>query len=187
MPPATLTRGEILDRLAHTFRTRGYDGASLADIAAATGLGKSSLYHYFPGGKEEMAGAVLEALSAQLEEGLFAPMRAGGTPSRRLARMLETLDAFYDGGKRACLLERLAASADRSRFQRPLGECFTRWLGAMEQLAVDAGVPRAQARRRAEDALVRIEGALVLAAGTGDPRPFGRALAAIRTALLEPT
>jgi hypothetical protein len=100
--------------------------------------------------------------------------------------MIATLDAFYDGGRKACLLERLAASADRARFQRPLGNVFLRWLAAMEELCVEAGIPRARAKVRAEDALVRLEGALVLAAGTGDPRPFARALAAIRSDLLAP-
>jgi AcrR family transcriptional regulator len=184
MPAAILSREEILARLADTFRQRGYDGASLADIAKATGLGKSSLYHYFPGGKEEMATGVLAALSEQLEAGLFGPLAGPGVPARKLGRMLDTLDGFYNGGRNACLLERLAASADRSPFQRPLHAVFERWIGAIAALCREAGIPVATARARAEDAVVRIEGALVLSAGTGDHRPFGRALTAIRRSLL---
>lgn len=186
MPVASLTRAEILERLSDTFRQRGYDGASLADIAAATGLGKSSLYHYFPGGKGEMAAAVLGHLAGQLEAGLFAPMETPASPARRLSAMIETLDAFYDGGKRACLLERLTASADRASFQRPLSAVFARWLAALERLCRDAGLTPAAARARAEDALVRLQGSLVLAAGTGDPTSFTRALATIRRTLLTP-
>ena len=51
---------EIIDRLFVVFRDRGYEGSSLADLSQATGLGKSSLYHHFPRGKEQMAEAVLE-------------------------------------------------------------------------------------------------------------------------------
>jgi TetR/AcrR family transcriptional repressor of lmrAB and yxaGH operons len=186
MPAATLSREEILGRLADTFRQRGYDGASLSDIAKATGLGKSSLYHYFPGGKEEMATGVLGALGAQLEAALFAPLEEPGAPARKLGRMLEAIDAFYDGGRKACLLERLTASANRAPFQRPLRAVFERWIDAIAGLSREAGIPTATARARAEDAVVRIEGALVLSAGTGDHRPFGRALKAVRGSLLVP-
>jgi AcrR family transcriptional regulator len=184
MPAATLTRTELHQRLADIFRQRGYDGASIADIAEATGLGKSSLYHYFPGGKEEMAAGVLAHLAGDLEAKLFAPMEAAGTPARKLGQMIDTLDAFYDGGRRACLLERLTASADRQRFQRPLAAIFLRWLGAVERLCRDAGLSPATSRVRAEEALTRLQGSLVLAAGTGDPAPFQRALAWIRKSLL---
>ncbi len=56
MPAPLLPREEVLDRLAAAFRRDGYDGASIARLSAATGLGKASLYHYFPGGKQDMAG-----------------------------------------------------------------------------------------------------------------------------------
>lgn len=184
MPAAILSREEILGRLADTFRRRGYDGASLSHLAKATGLGKSSLYHYFPGGKEEMATGVLTALGEQLEVALFGPLEGPGAPARKLGRMLEVLDAFYDGGRKACLLERLSASADRAPFERPLRAVFQRWIHAIAELCIQAGIPAAAARTRAEDAVVRIEGALVLSAGTGDHRPFGRALSAIRVSLL---
>jgi len=53
-------KAEIVGRLFIVFQDKGYEGASLADLSQATGLGKSSLYHHFPRGKEQMAEAVLE-------------------------------------------------------------------------------------------------------------------------------
>jgi TetR/AcrR family transcriptional repressor of lmrAB and yxaGH operons len=82
------------------------------------------------------------------------------------------------------LLERLAATTDRHTLQAPLRAVFLRWMKAIESLAREAGVPAATARLRAEDAVVRIEGSLVLAAGTGDVEAFARALRAIRKSLL---
>ena len=184
MPAPLLPKPELLARLSDTFRRLGYDGASIADIATATGLGKSSLYHYFPGGKEQMAADVLAALAHTLEANLFAPLSGDGRPDEKLKRMLETIDVFYEGGRKACLLERLTASTDRHNLQAPLRTVFLRWMKAMESLCRDAGLPAATARIRAEDALVRIEGSLVLAAGTSDIKPFARALAAIRKSLL---
>jgi AcrR family transcriptional regulator len=45
MPAALLPRAEVVARIQDVFRDRGFDGASLAEISNATGLGKSSLYH----------------------------------------------------------------------------------------------------------------------------------------------
>ncbi|WP_315889750.1 TetR/AcrR family transcriptional regulator [Kovacikia minuta] len=48
--------------LLNLFRQFGYDGVTLSKISQATGLGKASLYHHFPGGKDEMVETVLIAL-----------------------------------------------------------------------------------------------------------------------------
>jgi AcrR family transcriptional regulator len=184
MPAPLLTKDDVLDRLLATFRDRGYDGASLAELAAATGLGKSSLYHYFPGGKAEMAEQVLAHLDRQLADGVYAAVRAEATPAAKLAALLDGLDAFYEGGRRACLLERLCASVDRPRFRQPLRRAFAAWMDAVESIGVEAGLPRDVARARAEEFVVQIEGALVVCAGTDDAAVFGRALARLRAATL---
>ena len=186
MPAALMSKDDMLARLMALFREKGFDGASLADISAATGLGKSSLYHHFPDGKEEMAQQVLAYLETQLEQAIFEPLRGSGSPRKKLDRMLDALDRFYDGGKRACLLERLCASVDAKRFRRPLGRAFATWIDAVEALGVEAGLPPALARRRAEDMVVRIEGALIVAAGSGDPEVFARALRDLRDSVLTP-
>jgi TetR/AcrR family transcriptional repressor of lmrAB and yxaGH operons len=136
VPAPLSSRSDMLDRLMDLFREKGFDGASVSDISEATGLGKSSLYHHFPDGKEEMALQVLTRLEEQLEQSLFEPMRSAGTPRQKVDRMLDVLDQFYDGGKKACLLERLSASVDVQRFRRPLGRVFSRWIDAIETLCI---------------------------------------------------
>ncbi len=187
MPAPLLTRVDMLNRLMDLFREKGYDGASLADISESTGLGKSSLYHHFPNGKEEIALQVLAHLEEQLEGALFEPMRSTAAPRKKLDQMLDTIDGFYDGGKKACLLERLAASVDAKRFRRPLGRVVTAWIDAVEALGIESGLPRAVARLRAEDLVVRIEGALVVCAATGDTSIFTRAIRDLRESVLAPT
>jgi TetR/AcrR family transcriptional repressor of lmrAB and yxaGH operons len=184
MPAALLSKPQILDRLLVLFRQRGYDGASLADIAEVSGLGKSSLYHHFPGGKLEMGREVMAHLASQLEPAL-ADVHGGGTPRAKLNRFLKVVEQVYDSGRLACLLERLCASAERKKFAQPLRATFGALLEAFEYLCLEAGQSKAVARGRAEDAVVRIQGSLVLGVGTDEPEIFVRALGKIRETLLE--
>lgn len=183
MPPALVTRTEVLDRIMESFRKHGYDGASLATISERTGLGKSSLYHHFPGGKEQMARDVLAHLNAALRP-TFQAVEDEPHPKKKLDLMLDAVDAFYEGGRKACLLERLGASVDRARFGAPLRATFVGWMTVLADICRAAGLSPAAARRRAEAAIVRIEGALVVAAGIGDPSVFGRTLDELRATLL---
>ena len=74
MAKAVSGRAEAVRLLAEAFREHGFEGASLATISKATGLGKGSLYHFFPAGKEEMTTAVLEDIDAWFEGQVFAPL-----------------------------------------------------------------------------------------------------------------
>jgi AcrR family transcriptional regulator len=186
MPAAILTKDEVLDRLLNAFRDRGYEGASLAELSAATGLVKASLYHRFPGGKEEMAEQVLAHLDRQLATNLFLPLQSARTPAKKLGAMLDTINAFYEGGRKACLLERLCASVDRTRFRRPLHHAFTVWMDAVEALCLEAGLSKSVARARAEDLVIRVEGALIVCAGTNDYSVFARTIKDLRSAVLAP-
>src|SRR5215208_2621139 len=185
MPPAIATKAEVLDRIMDSFRRHGYDGASLATISERTGLGKSSLYHHFPGGKEQMALEVLAHLNSALAPA-FRAVEVEPDPKKKLDLMLDAIDALYEGGRKACLLERLGASVDRARFGAPLRDTFTSWMAALASICRAAGLSAPVARRRAEAAVVRIEGALVVAAGVGDPGVFGRTIDELRATLLAP-
>jgi AcrR family transcriptional regulator len=184
LPAPSISRDDAVARLFEVFRDHGYAGASLADLAYATGLGKSSLYHYFPGGKEDMALAVLAYADAWMNEHALAALRGTGTPRVRLQRMLDALDELYAHGESVCLLGTLVLGGSRDRFQKQLHAAFSRWLDAIVAVLNEAGIPRAVARERAEDAIARIEGALILSAGLDDPAPFRRTLRRLAKDLL---
>lgn len=187
MPPALLSRQEVIEKLMLVVRRAGYDGASLAELSRATGLGKSSLYHYFPDGKDDMVRAVLDHLESQLRESVFTPLRAPGSPRRRVEQMVKTIDDYYRGGRDACVLGNLVLGTSRTRFRRQLQSIFDEWIDALAGALADGGMTRALARSRAEDAVIRIEGALVLAGAMGDVSLFGRALKQLSSDLLAPS
>lgn len=187
MPTAVLARDEVVGRLFGVFRHSGYDGASLSALSKATGLGKSSLYHHFPDGKDDMVRAVLDALAAQLRTTLFEPLRGAGTPKKRLDAMVRSLDDFYCQGEQPCVLAQLALGRTSERFRAPIVAIFNEWIEAIASVLVDAGLPRAKARARAEDAVLRFEGALLLAAAMADVAVFERTLRSLVPTLLADT
>ena len=186
MPAALMSREEVVERLMRVVRRHGYDGASLAELSKATGLGKSSLYHYFPDGKDDMVRAVLEHLESQLRETVFEPLRRPGPARRRVEEMIDTVDAFYRGGREACVLGNLVLGTSRSRFRAKLEAIFNEWIDALSGALIDAGLSKAVARARAEDAVMRVEGALILAGAMNDVSLFARAVRQLPAELLAP-
>ena len=184
MPPAILSREQVVERVMAVVRQAGYDGASLSELSRATGLGKSSLYHHFPEGKDDMVGAVLDHLEATLERTMLAPLRAPGEPATRLRQMNRVLMTFYRDGREACVLASLGIGDSSRRFHPRVKALFTAWIAAIALVLRDSGLPKATALVRAEDALVRIEGALVLARSLDDTAVFGRTLKALPAELL---
>ena len=53
MAHAKVSKDEVLDHALELFRTSGFEGVSLSDLSAATGLEKPSLYFRFPGGRKK--------------------------------------------------------------------------------------------------------------------------------------
>ncbi len=184
--PVLADRAETLAALAEVFREHGYAGASLSLITEATRLGKGSLYHLFPGGKEEMAQAVLAGVDGWFEQHVFAALDRGPDPARAIAAMFDAVEAYFGSGRRVCLVGVLALGDAREVFAARVQGYFRRWVGALERALVRSGVDRRQAAALAEDTVAGIQGALVLARALEDPAAFGRALTRLRRRLGAP-
>jgi AcrR family transcriptional regulator len=57
-PKGAATRGRIIETAADLLLEHGVGGTSLDDIRADTATSKSQLFHYFPGGKNELVAAI---------------------------------------------------------------------------------------------------------------------------------
>jgi TetR/AcrR family transcriptional repressor of lmrAB and yxaGH operons len=176
VPAALMSRAELVRRLREAFRTYGYEGATLARLSRATGLGRASLYHHFPGGKDEMAEAVLDDLAEWFDTAVFAALRTEVTPERGLQVAVTNLDDYYRGGEVGCLAASLALDASRPRFAPRIQRIFGRLIDELTDLGMRAGQEPAEARHRATNAVVSIEGALVVGRGTGHVGLFAATL-----------
>ena len=166
---------ELLDGLVSVFQSFGYEGASMSRIAEATGLGRASLYHRFPGGKEEMALAALKRADTIFGGYVLSPLTQSGDPVARVRRMAERMTDFYDTGRKSCLLDTLSMG-DEEALQRPIKNSFATLQKVLAGVAQEAGATPAVAKERAEKALVGLQGALVMARASGDTKPFRRVM-----------
>lgn len=175
----------VIGGLCEVFREYGYEGASLTLISEATGLKRSSLYHRFPGGKEEMAVAVLEHASRRLGEYVFAPLSEKGDLAARVKKMGKRLVEFYDGGRKACLLDTLTvAERPSQRVTECARQAYEGWISVFASVAKEAGFGPAASRRRAEAAVIQLEGALVVARVQNKPGVFARVVADLGAILI---
>ena len=174
MPASKVTGDVLLEKIAEVFRVYGYEGASIRLLAQATGLERASLYHRFPGGKEDMAAAIVARTGEWFEQHVFAPLQAGGSPAERLRRVAANLRDFYRRGTLWCVLDAMTLGGGPAAIRETVRGAYSAWLGAFERIAREAGMPASQARSRAQQALIEIEGSLVVARVTGDSRPFLR-------------
>ena len=167
---------DVIPLLAEVFREFGFEGASLGRIAARTGLGKGSLYHFFPGGKDAMAAAVLAHVDEWFETTLYAPL-AHDPPDAAIAGMWVAVDTYFRSGARICLLGGFALDATRDRFAAVIKGYFLRWIAALRAALIQAGCSDETATSLAEEIVAGIQGALVLTRATGETDFFGRTLA----------
>ncbi|NOX94880.1 MAG: TetR/AcrR family transcriptional regulator [Alphaproteobacteria bacterium] len=184
MPVIKSSREEAVEAIMREFRNSGYDAASLARLSAATGLGKSSLYHYFPNGKEDMAKAAVARTVELVAEAVIEPLTGVGSLKARVQKAMTGLARFYNGGKASCLVDLFTvgeAEAATPGLAKAMAEALLR---AFAGAAEEAGHPKRQAKDIAERAVVEIEGALVLARALGSTRPFQRMLARLPALLL---
>jgi TetR/AcrR family transcriptional repressor of lmrAB and yxaGH operons len=168
-------RADVVPMVAEVFRDLGYDGATFSRIAERTGLGKGSLYHFFPGGKEEMAKAVLNEISSWFETHVFEPLRRDD-PREAIAGMWQAVEEYFRSGKRICLVGAFALDETRELFSATIGAYFCGWIEALRDALMRAGYERVKATQDAEEAVLGIQGALVLARATGDGELFARSI-----------
>lgn len=173
--PSTVERSEVLARLTRVFRSTGFHGTTMAKLASEVGLQKASLYHLFPGGKVEMARAVIRYVL----DGFGRFGKSTSSPAERFESLLADFHRYFGSAETSCLLGSLALSRPDETLRNELREAFGRWRGALVELQTLNGRDEASAVLAAEAAIVQLEGSLVLARGLGDATIMDRALASL--------
>lgn len=112
-----LNRGLILDAAEEAFAERGYDGASLRDIAARAGFSSAAIYLFFEN-KQDLYERMLVRRGDGLFEAMIAAGRSDDAPLTRLHAMADIAISFY---RQWPNFARLVAMAQATMHGSPLG------------------------------------------------------------------
>jgi TetR/AcrR family transcriptional regulator, transcriptional repressor for nem operon len=169
-------RDAVLDAALTLFRVKGYHNTSMADIGAASGLLKGSVYHYFPG-KKELCIAALDRVVAESRDKLFQPAKDASRPAdQRLQRLAEAVENYFIGREGGCVMGNLALEVGDQipEFAERIRVYFDDWRDALS-LLLSPRYGKRRAEQLAEDAVARVQGAIMLMGLKKDPAPLKRA------------
>jgi TetR/AcrR family transcriptional regulator, lmrAB and yxaGH operons repressor len=183
-PSASSTRQRIVDVSTDLFARHGYNGTGLKAILAASEAPFGSLYHFFPGGKEELGAAAIRESGQRykrLVEVFFDAeadvAKATGNFFEGAAAMLVATD-FADACPIATVALEIASVSEPMR--AAAAEAFDSWLDVLVERYRRAGIAPGNARALAIEAFCAIEGAFLLARTKRDVEPMVVAGRAVR-------
>lgn len=175
----------VIEQLLRIFRSVGYDGATMAELAQATGLQKASLYHRFPYGKLAMARAVLNHIETASQTDIVVVLQQKEVlPTTRLKTALAAIHSLYNGGELSCVLRALSLGTAAPVFKEQIARIFTGWLTGFAQVARALSKSDSEATRLAQSVVVRIQGVLILAQTLQQPDLFQQTLIDIESDFL---
>jgi AcrR family transcriptional regulator len=161
------TRERILIAAAELFRRQGYAATGLKQIVAEADAPFGSIYHHFPGGKEQLCEEVIQAGGTfflilvgtvyQAEPDAISGLRAVFDAA---AETLEATD-YADACPIATIALEVASTNECLR--QASADAFQAWLDALTQRLQADGCPPTQAPLLATATIAALEGAFVLA------------------------
>ena len=181
MPRSTLVRKEIVGHLCDVFRSHGYEGTTMAVLSQATGLKKASLYHHFPGGKNEMLETAVLATIVELERRVFRFLDTHDDAAERVTQVLDGFETYTNGGRRSCLLAVIAQSSVADNFRSRIGAQFSAWTSRLSTTLVEYGHDPKRADTLALETLETLYGSLVVGRLLGTFEIFALGLERCRT------
>jgi AcrR family transcriptional regulator len=181
------SRNKMIQSAALLFREHGYSGTGFRDVIEHSGAPRGSIYHHFPGGKEQLAADTVAWAAAVVERRINRAAQ-NGDPIIALGLFVEAWrEVLEDSNFRAgCPIVAVAAEADAgSTATSAAAAAFVRWQDLIARALLDAGVGRTDARRLATLVVAAIEGAILLCRARRDIRPLRDVHRALETTLRE--
>ncbi len=130
-------RDRILVAASHVFGTKGYQGATIADVVRESGLSVGAIYTYFSG-KDELFRQSCDLISAQGLEELAARIASATTTAERLRiaieLYIETIDEYAGAPGQASLIQAWAEADREPGVRDMLARRRERLVGAAQML-----------------------------------------------------
>ena len=161
------TRARIVAATNELFRVRGFNGTSLKQVSDQSAATTGSIYHFFPGGKDDLGAAVIRESGAayQMLFELIADestsiVDAVGGVFEGAAAVLEETD-FIDICPIGSIAREVASTHDSLRTATVA--VFAGWTEAVASRMGAAGLDQIEAEQLADTVIATLEGSFTLA------------------------
>ena len=162
--------------MARLLRKQGFAATGLNQLIAESGVPKGSLYHYFPGGKDDVAAEALRFAAGLVHDTLEHLRQAERSPAgivRAYGALLEGWmgkSGYSDGCPITTTLLEVATA--KPAIAEIGGAAFAGWQAVFAEALRDVGVEEKRADELGLAAIMMFEGALILSRVQRDPRPI---------------
>jgi AcrR family transcriptional regulator len=170
------TRDRLIDAASELFRRQGMNGTGVKEILLAAHAPFSSLYHHFPGGKDQLAAEAIIAAGTgyqQLVEAVWdaAPDLASSVAAvfDGAAQVLAATD-YADACPIATVALEVASTNEPLRLAT--AQVFGDWIEAASGRLCRGGIPGPQAAGLARAVIALLEGAFVLSRAAKSTEPM---------------
>lgn len=177
------TRARLVQAMSRALQQRGYHGIGLAELLDSAQAPKGVLYHHFPGGKQALAVAAVEATAAHIHASLERLIADRADPLPVLAGWLQMAQQQLERSdfERGCPLATVAleTTADDLPLRQALALAFDGIRERLARLLVAGGVAATRAGPLAALVVASYEGALIQARVARSGAPMTAAAGAL--------
>jgi AcrR family transcriptional regulator len=170
------TKERIVQSSAELFRRQGYSGTGMKQIVAEANAPFGSLYHFFPGGKEQLGAEVIRS-SGRLYVELI------GSIVLQAPDVLSAVQEIFAGAARtleetdyadACPIATVAleVASTNEQLREATAEVFESWIRGASRLLASAGIPDERAHGLAVSMLSLLEGAFIFCRAMRSTEPL---------------
>jgi len=160
------TRDRILGATAALLRRKGYTGTGLKEIVKASEAPFGSVYHFFPGGKEEL-GAEAIRVSGRTYNALIQAFYEGASD------LVTATSEFFEAGAQvlretnyedACPIATVAleVASTSEPMREATADVFESWISDLTGYLVGSGADPTKARKASITLFNLVEGAFIL-------------------------
>ena len=159
-----------------SLRARGYGSTSMKDLLADTGVSSGSMYHSFPGGKEELAAAAVREVGLHAAELIRNVFTGASSVGEGLATIFDALisDLEQSEYRSGCPIGVPATEAVgvSAQIQEASREVFHAWVAAYRDALVREGWSTGEATGFASVIVTAYEGSLTTARALRSTAPI---------------
>ena len=169
---ASDARDRMVDSAVRLLATRGLQATSFSEVLDASGAPRGSIYHHFPGGKDQLVDAALGLTDGRLQALLD---RLDGRPAAEVAAaFLGAWRAVLERSnfRAGCAVVAVTVATDSPDLLAHTAKIFRQWRTRLAELLTHGGVPEGEASRLASLLVAASEGAVVVSRAEQSMDPF---------------